>query len=325
VDNFIFMRLAEAGNLARVPSDIVARMGQRWAVVTTNTRRLETVLQRLLARFAETGTPVVVLKGMALARRLYPELALRPISDIDLLVRPEDLAQWEPALRAEGFAPELSKSEPLSKHVLRFREMQFRNARNQMIEAHLAVSRYPAYRQAFAPRAIWANACPLPDAPGRALALAPDDELAFLCLHYAVQHRIGRLIWLTDVAELARRIPDQQAWDALVSRLAGRGVVAPVAVTLAHAHALLDAPIPASTLARLRDAALEPSEHRAWDSATRSMSGIRWYLSQLSVVRTARERATLLFNGGAALADRMRRQTRHNERDTAGSEFAARE
>jgi hypothetical protein len=314
VENLIFTRVAEASILPSAPPDLARRMRQRYAQVTIATRRLECVLERLLPRFQAARAPVVVLKGMALARRLYPELALRPISDIDLLVRPEDLTRWEPALRAEGFEPEMSKSEPLSKHVLRFREMQFRDARGQMIEAHVALCRYPAYRQAFAPRALWGAARPLPGAAGGALALAPDDELAFLCLHYAVQHRIGRLIWLTDVAEIARRIPDAQAWDALAEQVAIRGVAAPVAVTLAHARALLDAPVPDATLERLRSAALEPAERHAWASATRSMSGLRWYLSQLSVVRTAGERATLLLNGGAALAGRVRRRARHKRR-----------
>ncbi len=53
------------------------------------------VLYRELARLLE-GAPgrVVILKGAALATSVYGDPALRPMCDIDVLVRREDLALW---------------------------------------------------------------------------------------------------------------------------------------------------------------------------------------------------------------------------------------
>ncbi len=310
VVNLLFTHVIAAGLLSHVPTPLVTRMRQDYGGVAIATRRLEITFARLLPRLQEVGVRVIVVKGMTLARRLYGDIALRPISDIDLFAHPKDAPSWTAALSAAGFAPVDGKSQPLSKHVLRFREMQFSNTRGQTIEMHVNICRYPAYQRAFPASDVWASARPLEGMGGYALGLAPADELSFLCMHYAVQHQIGRLIWLTDVAELARRIPDNSTWDTLVENIITRGIALPVAVTLARAHALLDAPIPGTAFERLWAAALEPSERQAWASANRPMSGARWYFSQLAVVRTPMERATLLWNGGAALARRIRRSQR---------------
>jgi hypothetical protein len=319
VENLLFTHVTRAGLLTRIPAELVARMRRGYGEVAIATRRLELTLARVLPLLHDAGAPAMVVKGLALSRRLYGNIALRPISDIDLIVHADDGVTAGAALGKAGFIPVAGKSAPLSRHALRFREMQYQDAKGQVIEIHVNPCRYPAYQRAFAPDAIWKAAVPLATAEnvGMALALAPYDELRYLCMHYAVQHRIGRLIWLTDVAEIARRIPDARAWDALVEDCVARGAVAPVAVTLARARTLLDAPIPEATLDRLRHAALAPAARAAWDSAMREMSGLRWYLIQLGVVRTPLERATLLWNGARALAGRLRRRARQASRDTS--------
>ena len=310
VGNLLFTHITRAGLLPRVPAEVIGRLRRDYGEVAISARRLELTLARVLPMLQEAGAPAMVVKGLALSRRLYGNVALRPISDIDLIVHPHHGQTVAATLSQAGFMPISGKSEPLSRHALRFRELQYQDAQGQVIEVHVTPCRYPAYQRAFAPDRIWAAAVPLAGVPGAGLALAPPDELAFLCMHYAVQHRIGRLIWLTDVAEIVRRIPDAPAWDALIADVVARGVTAPVAVTLARAWALLNAPIPDAALDRLRSAALAPAERAAWDSALREMSGLRWYLSQLRVVRTPLERATLLWNGAGALAGRIGRRTR---------------
>lgn len=305
VDNLLFTHIVAAGLLPLAPGHLVDLMRQRYGSVAIFTRRLEIQLERLVHSLQLAGQEIIVVKGMALARRLYGDLALRPISDVDVLVRLEGAPKWTQAFHAAGFAPVWGRNEPLSKHVLRYHEMQFRNAHQQTLEAHTAICRYPAYQRAFPAREIWARARPLDGYPG-ALALAPADEMCFLCMHYAVQHQMGRLIWLTDIAEIASRIPDSEEWEALATDVIARGAAAAVAVTLARAQALLDAPIPFPTLERLRAAALQPSQRRAWASAIRPMTGARWYLSQFRALRKPAERAALLWHGGMALMRQAR-------------------
>ena len=61
-------------------------------------------LQKVLDAFKERRIEVIVLKGAALADTVYSHRALRPMSDIDLLVRKEKLTEVETQLLDMGYS-----------------------------------------------------------------------------------------------------------------------------------------------------------------------------------------------------------------------------
>jgi len=60
-------------------------------------------LHFILSLFEEEGIPSLVLKGSALCRTLYPEIGLRPMRDIDLLLAREDVQHGHALLQEKGF------------------------------------------------------------------------------------------------------------------------------------------------------------------------------------------------------------------------------
>jgi hypothetical protein len=84
---------------------------------------------RLLARFtraqglrwlgviAESGIEVVCMKGVASGVLLYPDADLRPLSDIDLLVRRRDLKRLVEVLAAKGFVFHEAMGTPRWGHI----------------------------------------------------------------------------------------------------------------------------------------------------------------------------------------------------------------
>ena len=60
-------------------------------------------LRNVLNAFRDKKIEVIVLKGAALAETVYPNRALRPMSDIDLLVRKEKLTEVEAKLLDMGY------------------------------------------------------------------------------------------------------------------------------------------------------------------------------------------------------------------------------
>lgn len=307
VENLLFTHVMAAGLGPALPEDVALRLRERFGAVTLVARRLERRLEALLPLLEAYGAAAITLKGASLARRYYGGVTLRPTTDIDLLLRAEDEPRWSAALRAAGFAPVTGRGDPLGGHALRFRELQFRDAGGLLAEAHLALCRYPSYQRAFPLARIWASAQPTIINGVRALSLAPEDELRFLSLHYAVQHGASRLIWLVDVAELLRARGADLAWDRLVDETIARGAAGPVAVTLLRAHALLDAPAPAWARERLRAAALTAPELRAWADAHMPMDNWRRFLAQARALDSAGERLSLLGSGGASLGRRILR------------------
>ena len=68
-----------------------------------NSARLLRGTRETLARLADAGIPAVALKGVPLAARFYPEPWLRPSSDVDILVRPQDLERGTALMRSLGY------------------------------------------------------------------------------------------------------------------------------------------------------------------------------------------------------------------------------
>lgn len=63
----------------------------------------ETVLKNINALFEAAGIRALLLKGLALAYQYYPDPALRPVSDLDLLLKKDDVPAALDLLTAAGF------------------------------------------------------------------------------------------------------------------------------------------------------------------------------------------------------------------------------
>lgn len=67
-------------------------------------QRLHTqALLEILDRFETAGITALLIKGAALRYQLYPDPALRPMRDIDLLVHPDDANKAQSLLRSSGY------------------------------------------------------------------------------------------------------------------------------------------------------------------------------------------------------------------------------
>ena len=73
----------------------------------------EKCIDQLLAAFAIVGIPIILLKGAALAHRIYPGPELRPMVDIDVLIDPADMERAVAITRGLGYSFAL-------RHELRF-------------------------------------------------------------------------------------------------------------------------------------------------------------------------------------------------------------
>lgn len=64
-------------------------------------------LKEILTAFQRAGMPILLFKGAALARMAYSDGGLRPMRDLDILVRGADAPEAENLLKAIGYQPEV--------------------------------------------------------------------------------------------------------------------------------------------------------------------------------------------------------------------------
>ncbi|MEW6138583.1 MAG: nucleotidyltransferase family protein [Thermodesulfobacteriota bacterium] len=65
----------------------------------------EAGLRKLVPCFSGKNVPFILLKGLYLQERVYGDPALRPMSDVDVLVRVEDFSKAQRVLDEHGFCP----------------------------------------------------------------------------------------------------------------------------------------------------------------------------------------------------------------------------
>jgi hypothetical protein len=237
-----------------VPKTALRVLERAYVATAARNAVLFRALQGILEALTAAGIRVIVLKGAVLADTVYRERALRPMSDIDLLIGGEDLEEAEDRLRRLGYEV---AHDPKTKDALRRRHHHwvFRHTGPKLggipLELHWLLDP-PGSPFRVDTAALLQRAVPARIAGVDALGLSPEDLLLHLCTH-AARHRFnGGLIPLCDIAAAITYYGDRIDWAQLGARAAEWCAAPYVAVALHLASELVGAAVPASIPAELR-------------------------------------------------------------------------
>ena len=233
------------------------------------------VLYRELARLLEDAPGrVVVLKGAALASSIYDDPALRPMCDIDVLVRREDLALWTSHVTDLGYeraSPEMARG--LSKAV--HYHVAFRGGPHgeTVIELHWSLIagdsdwRTPDIDWFWSQTEPWHP--PEASAGHEALQLTPAARLLYLSAHAMLQHGSAatRLLWLYDIHRVVEQGVARLSWPEIVSRARTLEWDSAVAEALERAEGLFRTPVPPGMSEALRTSAAARSRAHVAEKA----------------------------------------------------------
>lgn len=200
-------------------------------------------LARALAAMAVVGVEPIVLKGPALASTIYPNRDLRPFGDLDLLVRPGELARADQALRSLGYTPRANKPTEVDD----FHQVYARTEREAVVELHTDLLQLGL--PTLCASALWERAerWTLAELAQPALMLGLEHQVLHLCVHLHL-HGYRRLIWFIDLERLLRLRGGEVRWADLWALAHAEGVTLSVRHSLLLARELLDAPLPPEAL-----------------------------------------------------------------------------
>lgn len=178
-----------------------------------------TVLKEINRLFEQSGIRAVLLKGLALASQYYPDPALRPVSDLDLLLDRADILPALNALTAAGFQPHplhASRTSNLLPSELKVDSPLIAGFRVQ-VELHFP-SPHDFTREEFKDL----NAAqPLADVGNAIFVSAPLDTLRYLSRHLrrhlfaATASKPLSLKWMADMVSLAEQQAEALDWMSL--------------------------------------------------------------------------------------------------------------
>jgi hypothetical protein len=279
--------------LTLAPEDVSSELQARYASTLINVRRIEGQLADILQTFASSAQEILVLKGPQLARRLYPDVALRPMGDIDLLARPGEIQRACAAVARLGYQPAPGQGDPNDFLALTCWTVLYKRDAAPPIELHWRLMPLPSYQRAFDSKRLWNRCRPLSVSGADSLGLGLEDELRYLCVHYAAQHRQDRLIWLIDIARFIRALPNGWNWREWLNSAVELGIASPVLHSLRDCQDMLGVNAPDGAFDALIAPASTTAERRAWALAHASFYHPVRLLAHVRALDTGAERLTL--------------------------------
>ena len=246
----LLYRLLRAAHRS-LPPDVEACLMQAYWTARLHNEVRARALAEIACVLAAHDIPVLLLKGLALVGLAYPDLGARPMGDIDLLVRQEDVERASVLLEGLGYAPlegqQAGRPADFMTHY--DGERAFSGAAG-MVELHWCLINYDWFRDASALslQDLWQRAGPM-DESG-VLRFSPEDTLLYLCLHLGVHHAYAVARMLVDIDQLVRH---QQGldWGAIVERARLFRLRNALYFGLEMAQRLLGTPLPPGILSQL--------------------------------------------------------------------------
>jgi hypothetical protein len=191
---------------------------------------------------------------VVLAEMLYGSLALRPLGDLDVLVRPADLPAARAALGALGFFQAAEPGYENAHHPYHDPPYYLKTEGGTIcLELHWGLWANHFFQ--LETDALWRRAVPAHIHGAEVSILSPEDTLLHLAIHRS--RSALRLRFVCDVAELLRCHRAALDWEYLLSQVQAAGARTTMFYTLALANELLDAPVPDGVLARLHGSRLK--------------------------------------------------------------------
>jgi hypothetical protein len=216
-------------------------------------------LSDVLAAFADAGIKVILLKGSHLALFVYQDIGVRPMTDIDILVKEEDLDKAEELLFRIGYYYYTRSDDPqrhaeiVSWDKMNSQELATltnpKGIRN--LDIHRAIE-IPNSPFSINMAGLWKRAETANMGSVDILIFSPEDLLLHLSLHASYHHELRGLKSLCDIAVSINHYEDRIDWDRLLMLANEWKATKYLYLTLRLSKEIIGARVPDSILLALK-------------------------------------------------------------------------
>lgn len=233
-------------------------------------------LKKVADSFFEPKIEFILLKGAALIQNVYPDFGVRPLSDLDLLIKFKDLKEANTILENLGFTPletALTYKRPKvlrdsstrsgSLTGLRLYEKNsykrgkltyIKNSQKflKFLDLHWELESFPFLRKIinFNLEEIFDRAEEVQDKK-ELRVLSPFDNLIYLCVHLSLHHSF-ELFWLLDIYLLIDKYYNKINWQDLILYCEEHNIETAVYFPLYYTKKYFKAAVPDYVLDRLK-------------------------------------------------------------------------
>lgn len=285
VTPLIYHRLKDSSSCLNAPSEVMERLRVLYLSSAEYNMRLFRQLSKILRAFKNDGIPVIVEKGVALAELIYKNIALRPMSDIDLLVKGRDAKKVYKILLQFGYKP---IEFLLSKRHMRWSHLAYKNGNNTKVEIH------PDIIYEIPKLDPWIKAIPAKIESTDVFVLGAEDLFLHICLHihFHIGSAFSKLVWWYDIKKILKHYQGKLDWDYIIKTVKESKVEEPTHSVLRAFNNWFGGDIPLDVLNQLKDdgvnISIEDFLHSYYEPDTREESQIKKRSLDLSLAYISR-------------------------------------
>ena len=257
-------------------------------------------LASILLTYETRQIPCAPVRGLALAELLYGDITARPMGDLDLLVRKDDLPSVAAALTGLGFR-EVDRRPGFARRY--FNTLEFVKERHGsiIVEPHWTIA-YPPFTDRIDMDAVWKR-CVMGRVVGvETRLLAREDLLLHLCFHLIHRRDDAPLLWYYELDRLIRQTGAALNWPQVVLVAAEAGQALLLAESLEKVKGLFATPIPEQVFTQLEGSrtARRSAENRlarllAGDSTADGRESLALFFALTGLRAKTRYALSLLF------------------------------
>ena len=276
VSSLLYLHVKKISGDSSVPNTILEELYEAYCEVTARAILFRTALKDLLKTFANKGIPVLVLKGMALIEDVYPDIGMRPVSDVDILVKEKDLSEVDECLTGMGYASSCRiQAKNLLCSMAHLNSVAYSRRHVPLhVHWHIVNSTVPIYSyKDLDIERFWRDARKTVISGIEARVLAPHHLLIHLSEHM-LRHSYDRLIHFCDIHETIQYYTGRGLdWDRLLHESQKMNIARVVYYGLAFTSNVMETQIPEKVLKALR-----PKKTGCWEGMLEKQRGnsVHW-------------------------------------------------
>lgn len=242
-----------------IPLDIYEQLKRDYYLNALKNTLIFTALGKFLESLKNAELQVIVLKGGALAETIYGNLALRPMSDIDLLVKKEDLLSVDKQLNMLGYRPSDISVNDIDFSSTYLTTLDYRSSSKDSISFHIhwhfINSSVPneSYINHVKIERIWQDAKKAEIANVETFVMAPHHLLIHLSEHaLRVTHSFSKYSYFCDIDRVIHFYKDSLNWESLIRDSFHFKLDRMVYMSLYFTAVFLNTKVPKDVLLRLK-------------------------------------------------------------------------
>jgi Uncharacterised nucleotidyltransferase len=217
----LYWKIGHLPTELRPPEDICARMREIYLASHVRYLNMERQIREIFDAFKREKISVLVYKGPALASTIHPAYATRPFNDIDLLVKPEEYLKAQEILLQMGYQCQFKRFE-MFQELFNSESFVHQNdtIKSFEVDLHWDIFQYHGLKRDNDVSEFFRNKTDIDTPMLEFKTLSRVDALIQAAFHLILHHKEGRrLIWISDIALLARALVYPEDWTVLKKRV----------------------------------------------------------------------------------------------------------